>query len=185
MCCCCLVTKSRLTLCDPMDCSPKVSSVYGISQARVLESLAISFSRGSSRPRDPTHIYHWATREAHLHHRNEQMLQNRAFLSEPVKDLPVRHWAASHLSVNRELPKYLLITTGVGISYFVGIFLSPLSQQVSLTSGGRVSQVLADGSQAMCPELIRTRGYGQTMNSFTHMHKHTHTHTYILTPGLL
>ena len=58
MCCCCLVTKSRLTLCDPMDCSPKVSSVYGISQARVLESLAISFSRGSSRPRDPTHIYH-------------------------------------------------------------------------------------------------------------------------------
>ena len=113
------------------------------------------------------------------------MLQNRAFLSEPVKDLPVRHWAASPLSVNRELPKYLLITTGVGISYFVGIFLSPLSQQVSLTSGGRVSQVLADGSQAMCPELIRTRGYGQTMNSFTHMHKHTHTHTYILTPGLL
>ena len=53
------------------------------------------------------------------------MLQNRAFLSEPVKDLPVRHWAASHLSVNQELPKYLLITTGVGISYFVGISESP------------------------------------------------------------
>ena len=60
--------------------------------------------------------------------------------------------------------------------------LSSLSQQVSLTSGGRVSQVLADGSQAICPELIRTRGYGQTMNSFTHTHKHTctHTHTYSL-----
>ena len=39
-------------LCDPMDCSPPGSSVQGISQARVLEWIDISFSRGSSRPRD-------------------------------------------------------------------------------------------------------------------------------------
>ena len=43
---CCLVTKSRLTLCDPMDCSPPGSSVRGISQVRILEWVAISFSRG-------------------------------------------------------------------------------------------------------------------------------------------
>ena len=40
------------TLCDPVDCSPPCSSVHGIFQARVLEWVAISFSRGSSQPRD-------------------------------------------------------------------------------------------------------------------------------------
>ena len=39
------------TLCDPMDCSPPHSSVHGILQARILECVAISFSRGSSQPR--------------------------------------------------------------------------------------------------------------------------------------
>ena len=39
------------TLLDPMDCSPPGSSVHGILQARILEWVAISFSRGSSRPR--------------------------------------------------------------------------------------------------------------------------------------
>ena len=55
-CCYRLVTKSHLTLCHPMDCSPPGSSVCGISQARILEWVAISFSRGSSRSRDRTHI---------------------------------------------------------------------------------------------------------------------------------
>ena len=49
------------------------SSVHGIFQARILEWVAISFSRGSSRPRDRTRVSHivgrrftvWATREAH------------------------------------------------------------------------------------------------------------------------
>ena len=44
-----LVVQSYLTLCEPMDCSPPDSSVHGISQARILEWDAISFSRGSSR----------------------------------------------------------------------------------------------------------------------------------------
>ena len=48
-----LVALSCLTLC-PMDCSPSGSSVHGIFQARVLEWVAISFSRGSSQPRDWT-----------------------------------------------------------------------------------------------------------------------------------
>ena len=46
-----------LTLCDPMDCSLPGSSVHGISQARILEWFAISYSRGSSRPRDQTYIF--------------------------------------------------------------------------------------------------------------------------------
>ena len=50
------------TLWDPMDCSPPGSSVYGILQARILEWLAISFSKGSSRPRDGTWVSHIAGR---------------------------------------------------------------------------------------------------------------------------
>ena len=40
-----LVAQSCLTLGDPMDCSPPGSTVYGISQARILEGVAIPFSR--------------------------------------------------------------------------------------------------------------------------------------------
>ena len=66
------VAQSCLTLCDPMDCSPPGSSVHGILQARVPEWVAISFSRGSSQPRDWTQVSCtagrrftvWATREA-------------------------------------------------------------------------------------------------------------------------
>ena len=56
LCCCYLVTKFGSTLCDPMDCSPPGSSVHGISQARILELVTNSFSRGSAQPRDQTHI---------------------------------------------------------------------------------------------------------------------------------
>ena len=43
-----LVPRSCPTLCNPMDCSPLGSSVHGILQARILEWVAIPFSRGSS-----------------------------------------------------------------------------------------------------------------------------------------
>ena len=63
---------SHVQLCDLMDCSPPGSSAHEIFQARILEWVAISFSRGSSRPRDWTHVscigrqvlHHWAIREA-------------------------------------------------------------------------------------------------------------------------
>ena len=53
---CCSVTQSCLTLCDPMDCSLPDSSVHGTSKARILEWVAISFSRGSFRHRDWTGV---------------------------------------------------------------------------------------------------------------------------------
>ena len=49
-----LVTQSCQTLCDPMNCSPPGASDHGIFQARILEWVAISFSRGSSPPKDQT-----------------------------------------------------------------------------------------------------------------------------------
>ena len=51
-----LVTQSCLTLCDPMDYNSLGSSVHGILQARILGWVAIPVSRGSSPPRDQTHI---------------------------------------------------------------------------------------------------------------------------------
>ena len=75
----CMLSCSIMSnLCNPMDCSPPGSSVCGISQARILEWVAIPFSRGSSPPRDRTYVsrfscvssfgrqilYHQATWEA-------------------------------------------------------------------------------------------------------------------------
>ena len=52
----CLVAQSCLTLCDPLDYSPPGSSIHGILQARILEWVAIPFSRGSSQPWDRTQV---------------------------------------------------------------------------------------------------------------------------------
>ena len=66
------VAQSCLTLCDPKDCSLPGFSIHGIFQVKILEWVAISFSRGSSRLRDWTQVSRiagrrltlWATREA-------------------------------------------------------------------------------------------------------------------------
>ena len=70
-----LKVKSCPTLCDPVDCSLPGSPLHGIFQAIVLEWIAISFSRGSSQPRDWTqvscivdrHFTICATREVPFH----------------------------------------------------------------------------------------------------------------------
>ena len=73
--CCYLVTKSCLTLCDPVDCSPPGFSIHGISQARILEWIASSFwdlpgdlPNPGIEPVAPAlagrFLYCWATREA-------------------------------------------------------------------------------------------------------------------------
>ena len=70
------VTQSGLTLCDPMDCSPPGYSMHGIFQARVLEWVAISFSRGSSPPRDRTQVCHIASRcFYHLSHEGSSLVE--------------------------------------------------------------------------------------------------------------
>ena len=51
-----LATQSCLTFCDPMDYSPPGFSVHGILQARILQWVAIPFSKGSSWPRDQTQV---------------------------------------------------------------------------------------------------------------------------------
>ena len=68
-----LVAQSCPTLCGPVDCSLPSSSVHGILQERILEWVAISFSRGSSQSRDRNQVFCiagrfftiWATRKAY------------------------------------------------------------------------------------------------------------------------
>ena len=54
VCVCVCVSCSIVCLCDPMDCSPLGPSVHGILQVRILEWVAMTFSRGSSQPGDRT-----------------------------------------------------------------------------------------------------------------------------------
>ena len=58
----CLVTQLCMSLCDPMDCNPQAPLFMGILQTRILEWVALLSSKGSSWPRDQTHIsylLHW------------------------------------------------------------------------------------------------------------------------------
>ena len=73
---CVLSLQLCLNLCNSMDYSPPGSSAHGIIQAGILKWVAISFSRGSSWPRDRTQVSHiadksftdWASRQAPLIH---------------------------------------------------------------------------------------------------------------------
>ena len=90
----CLVSKSCLTLCNTMDCRPPASSVHRISQARRLEWVAISFSRGSSWPRDQTRVscigrqilYCWVTREPPTAHKYRKQQNGNSNLF-PISNL--------------------------------------------------------------------------------------------------
>ena len=73
----CVHAQSCPTLCNPMCCNLPGSSIHGIIPGRILEWVAISSSRGSSQPRDWTHVscvsgigrrvlYHWATGESYI-----------------------------------------------------------------------------------------------------------------------
>ena len=94
-CCCCLVAQSCPTLWDPMDCSPPGSSVHGISQARTLERVGISFS---SRP--PTH------KHTHLGGRGELLVS-----------LPAHH--GNGPEVNFEKTKMPSVREGPAVPHFL------------------------------------------------------------------
>ena len=75
--CVCVCDLVVSTLCDPVDCRLSGSSLHGIFQARILKWVAISYFRGSLRPRNQTHVsgiayigrwvlYYCSTLEAHL-----------------------------------------------------------------------------------------------------------------------
>ena len=137
----CSVAKSRPTLCDLMDCSPPGSSVHRISQARILEWVAIFFSRAPSWRIESSRriLYHWATREA----------QEIYFCFEGFAGPLV--WNSLHSSVtcdcflfiiqmSTQVPpllsfsRYCLIVILVALSPLVSFFLSILTANVLIIS---------------------------------------------------
>ena len=110
--CECSLVPSRLTLCDPMDCSPPGSSVHGISQARILEQIAIPFSRASSQPRDQSSCI--ARRILAFAGKPHILCFNRCHLKKKKKLslTPLLHLATIHflLMFRAKLEKYLLVS---------------------------------------------------------------------------
>ena len=93
------VTQSCPTLCDPMDCSLPGSSVHGIFQAIVLEWVAISFSRGSSWPRDRTRVSCivdrrftvWATGEVPYKLKTQSIQFSHSVVSDSLRPHGLQH----------------------------------------------------------------------------------------------
>ena len=73
-----LVAQSCPTLCYHMDCNPPGSSVHGISQARILEWVAIPFSRGSSWVRDQTWVSRIVGRFFRIWNHQERVIKSKA-----------------------------------------------------------------------------------------------------------
>ena len=117
-----LVAQSCPTVCDPMDCSPPGSSVHGILQARILEWVAIPFSRGSSQLRDQAWIFGIAGRLLTTEPPENSLIYNfkRRFL------MSVDHWSFHDL--------YLLFPQESLIPFMV-LFSQIFSASVSGTTG--------------------------------------------------
>ena len=93
-------TQLCLILCDPLNCSPQGSSVHGILQARILKCVAISLSRGSSRPKDWTWVS-WRS----------PSLQADSLLSEPLGKAQNRaKFPVYHHIQEKKKSKYLFNT---------------------------------------------------------------------------
>ena len=110
----CSVIQFCLTLCHPMDCGPPGSSVHEILPARILEWVATSYFRGSSGPKDRTHVswvscidrqilYHWATWKALVIYINQSVSsvgQSCPTLCDP------RNRSTPGLPVHHQLPEF-------------------------------------------------------------------------------
>ena len=122
------VAQLYLTLSNPMDCSLPRSSIHGIFQARILEWVAISFSRGSSQPRDWTPVSCivdrrftiWATRAVQLHWSRLQKSHVRlpfTFYVDPYMDtLPLQ--AESWFFYQEKGNKFLVSANSLGSHLF-------------------------------------------------------------------
>ena len=99
-----LVAQSRQTLCGPVDCSLPVSSVHGISQTRVLEWVAVSFSRGSNP--HLLRLRHWQwilithTPQHHRKLKRQEKIQN--LFASPVAKMLSSMFHKEHLETHEE-----------------------------------------------------------------------------------
>ena len=119
-----LVTLSCPTLCNPMDCSPPVSSVHRILQARLLEWVTISFSRGSFQPRNRTWVSRIAGRFFTVWATKDQIFKVECFRRALM-------WILWRFSLLRTFPSFVGDISQKGhwrlLSWSLGIHLQPSS----------------------------------------------------------
>ena len=126
------VAQSYPTLCDPMNCSPAGSSDHEIFQAKLLEQVAISFSRGSSWPSDRIWVYSWVSCTG------RQILYHWATWEAPRKKLKVK--------VTQSCP-----TLCKPMDYVVHEMLQARILEWVAFPFSRTSSQPRDGTQVSCP----------------------------------
>ena len=104
MCACAKSLQSYPTFFNHLDCSPPGSSAHGISQARILEWFAISLSKGSSQPRDQTHVSYVS-----CIHRRVLSVQFSSVQSLSRVQLFATPWADGYFTTSLYLPLYVYI----------------------------------------------------------------------------
>ena len=125
-----LVTPSRPTLCNPMDCSLPASSVHEVLQARIMEWVTIPFSRGSSWPQGQTQIscivdgffYHLSHLGSHLMKGQLIWPQTNFNLHLSTRPFWMRTTCAKHHSASRG--SHTCYTKALSISYMMKYSLS-------------------------------------------------------------
>ena len=122
-----LVAQSCLTLVTPWTvCIPPGSSVHGILQARILEWVALSFSRGSFRPRDQIQVSCTAEILYWLSHQGSPLLNSPLFflLWNTPKMMP---WRSIHICESPSSKNYLsLLSASLEKKRFIYLFLAAL-----------------------------------------------------------
>ena len=131
--------------CNPMDCSPPGSSVHEYFQARILEWTAISFSRGSSWPRNWTQVFciagrfftDWAMREAQSMYRPIIIQKSICWQVQQLEHHLASWLAGSSTSLACEV--YLSLLTSLGLFFCDHLIL--FWRVLALDGGAQASQV--------------------------------------------
>ena len=161
---------SCLTLCDPVDYSLPGSSVHGIFQARVLEWVAISFSRGSSQPRDQTHVSCIGRRV--LYHSSPQ--------GGPFSYLPYcQSLITSTLTslIHLELSCFLC---QIGVEFLPQNFFFYIILYLKLAKKNIKNFNIALTQVSIVLLYLSVSGLSLSLYPQTHTERYTHTHTHIL-----
>ena len=172
-----MLSQSCPTLCDPVDYSPQGSSDHGISQARIMEWTAISFSRESSRPKDGTHIFlRWQADSLPLSHLGYPEMEGGNYYSRG------NIWGG----VNQHLPEYLKATAGMFQSFHRIRSDTSSRSPLQISSSQRLSLVCSrlQRSLQQARVLIVLLGgktaFSRGTNSTPAISKITHTLKYLL-----
>ena len=178
-----LLAQSCPTLCDPMDRSPPASSVLGILQARILEWVAMTFSRGSSQPRDRTQVSCIAGRFFTIRATRDNSIWKRSGLNIKKKWIQNTYWIFCKFNYHTLHP--LLVLGVLWLHRVQEMDRWSLARETSLWPGGGTesqrclpilmpslhSPCVGDLQNGFCLMYVRNMDRGQDMVFFPYVIK--------------